>query len=29
MSMVESSTLKNDREQCRYLLAILNLRIKD
>lgn len=27
--MFESATLKNDKDRCRYILAILNLRVKD
>lgn len=29
MSMFESYTLKNDKDGCRYVLAILNMRVKD
>lgn len=29
MTMFESATLKNDKDRCRYILAILNLRVKD
>lgn len=29
MTMFESATLKNDKDKCRYILAILNLRVKD
>jgi hypothetical protein len=28
-SVFEAATLKNDRIKCRYILAILNLRVKD
>jgi hypothetical protein len=29
MSSFEQATLKNDKDRCRYVLVVLNLRIKD